>query len=69
MNWNFKEIPYDEWGPWVNQWGYVTTVAQFDQDDIVLKSITPYKTKIIKRFCSWTECQAAIELIEQDRRF
>lgn len=69
MSWNFKEVPYDVWGPWQNQWGYITTIAQFDEDDILLKSITPCKKRIVKRFCDWEECQEAIELIEQDRRF
>ena len=64
-----KSIPFHQWGPWRNQWGYITTVAQFDEDDIMLKSITPYQQKIIKRFCDWEDCQRAIELIEQDRRF
>ncbi len=40
-----KSIPFHQWGPWRNQWGYVTTVAQFDEDDIMLKSITPYQQK------------------------
>lgn len=65
----FKEVPYNVWGPWQNQWGYVTTVAQFDQDDIILKTITPYNTKIVKRFSDWEDCQNEIELIEADRRF
>jgi hypothetical protein len=66
---DLKEIKYDVWGPWRNQWGYVTVVAQFDIDDIILKSITPSKRKIVKRFCDWEDCQKMIELIEQDRRF
>ena len=65
----FKEVPYNTWGPWRNQWGYVTTVAQFAEDDLILKSETPYNTRILKRFCDWKDCQRAIELIEQDRRF
>jgi hypothetical protein len=69
MTLEFQEIPYRKWGPWRNQWGYVTVVAQFDDDDIILKSITPYNHKIVRRFCDWEECQEQIELIEQDRRF
>jgi hypothetical protein len=65
----FKEVPYSVWGPWQNHWGYVTTVAQFDEDDIILKSITPSKHKIVHRFTDWETCQEAIELIEQDRRY
>lgn len=65
----FEEIPFCQWGPWKNQWGYVTTVAQFDHDDIILKTVTPYKTKIVKRFSDWEDCQSEIELIEADRRF
>lgn len=65
----FKEVPYNVWGPWQNYWGYITTVAQFDEDDIILKSITPSKSKIVHRFTDWKDCQEAIELIEQDRRF
>ncbi len=66
---DFKEVPYAVWGPWRNQWGYITTVAQFDEDDIILKSITPYNFKIIERYTDWEDCQRRIELIEQDRRF
>lgn len=65
----FKEVPYNVWGPWQNYWGYIITVAQFDEDDIILKSITPSKSKIVHRFTDWKDCQEAIELIEQDRRF
>ena len=50
-------------------WGYTTTIAQFSDDDIILKSETPYNTKIVKRFCDWEDCERAIMLIEQDRRF
>lgn len=66
---DLKPIPFQQWGPWRNQWGYVTTVAQFDDDDIMLKTVTPYQKKIIRRFCDWEDCQREIELIEQDRRF
>ncbi len=69
MFYEFEKVPYNQWGPWKNQWGYITTVAQFGEDDLILKSITPYRTKIVKRFCDWEDCQRAIELIEQDRRF
>ena len=65
----FEQIPFHVWGPYINQWGYVTTVAQFDEDDIILKIITPHHTKIVKRFCDWELCADEIELIEQDRRF
>ena len=65
----FEEIPYHKWGPWQNQWGYVTVVAQFDDDDIILKTQTPYGRNIVRRFCDWEDCQREIELIEQDRRF
>lgn len=66
---DFRKIPYQQWGPWTNQWGYVTTVAQFDEDDIILKTQTPYNTKIIRRFEDWERCEEAIMLFEQDRRF
>ena len=66
---SFKKIPYQQWGPWRNHWGYVTTVAQFDEDDIILKCVTPYKYKIVERYTDWEDCQRRIELIEQDRRF
>jgi hypothetical protein len=69
MFYEFKKVPYHQWGPWRNQWGYVTTIAQFDDEDIILKSITPCKRKIVHRFTDWEDCQLAIELIEQDRRF
>ncbi len=65
----FTEVPYDIWGPWRNKWGYVTVVAQFDDDDILLKSITPYNKKILKRYSDWEECEKMIDLLEQDRRF
>lgn len=67
--WEFQKIPYDQWGPWQNQWGYTTTVAQFAEDDLILKSVTPYNTHIVKHFCDWEDCQREIELLEQDRRF
>lgn len=66
---DFKEVPYHRWGPWRNQWGYVTEVAQFDEDDIILKTVTPGRTQIVRRFSHWEECAKLIELIEQDRRF
>lgn len=69
MFYKFEKVPHSIWGPWRNQWGYITTVAQFDQDDIILKTITPYNTKIVKRFSDWEDCQYEIELIEADRRF
>ena len=65
----FKEVPYTQWGPWTNFWGYTTTIAQFADDDIILKSETPYNTRIVKRFCDWEDCERALMLIEQDRRF
>lgn len=65
----FKEVPYQTWGPWRNQWGYITTIAQFDEDDIILKSITPYGMRLVRRFVDWESCEKMIELIEQDRRF
>jgi hypothetical protein len=66
---NFKEVPYQQWGPWRNQWEYITEVAQFSEDDIWVKSITPYRYKLIRNFEDWEDCQKFIELIEQDRRF
>lgn len=66
---DFQEIPYQQWGPWRNQWGYVTTIAEFGDDDIIVKSVTPYKTKVIKLFSDWEDCEKFIDLIEQDRRF
>ena len=69
MFYEFEKVPYQSWGPWRNQWGYVTEVAQFDDDDIMLKSMTPYSTKIVRRFTDWEDCERMIALIEQDRRF
>jgi hypothetical protein len=63
------ELPAQIWGPWRNHWGYVTTIAQFSPDDILLKSIRPNKTKVIKYFSDWEDCADYVELIEQDRRF
>ena len=65
----FKEVPYQLWGPWRNQWGYVTTIAQFEEDDIILKTVTPYQGRIVRRFSHLEVCAKMIELIEQDRRF
>jgi hypothetical protein len=69
MFYEFKKVPYSTWGPWRNQWGYVTEIAQFDDDDIMLKSTTPYNKRIVHRFTDWEDCQRVVELIEQDRRF
>lgn len=69
MDLEFQQVPYHTWGPWRNQWGYVTVVAQFSEDDILLKTTTPYNKKILKRYSDWEDCQQMIELIEQDRRF
>lgn len=65
----FESIKYQQWGPWRNSWGYTTTIAHFDDDDIVVKTETPYNTQIVKKFCDWEECESFINLIEQDRRF
>ena len=69
MLYEFEEVPHTVWVPWQNQWGYVTTVAQFSEDDIILKTITPFNKRIVKRFTDWEECEETICLIEQDRRF
>ncbi len=63
------ELPAQVWGPWQNHWGYVTTIAQFSPDDILLKTIRPNRTKVIKYFSDWEDCADYVELIEQDRRF
>lgn len=65
----FKEVPYQQWGPWTNHWGYTTVIAQFDHDDIIMKVTTPYNRKIVHRYSDWESCQDMVELIEQDRRF
>lgn len=65
---DFQTVPYQQWGPWRNHWGYVTSIAEFD-DDIIVKSITPNNKKIVKRFVDWESCEDFLELIEQDRRF
>ena len=69
MKHDFAQVPYQQWGPWRNHWGYVTSIAEFDPEDIVVKSITPYNTKLIRYFTDWEECERFIDLIEQDRRF
>jgi hypothetical protein len=66
---DFKKIPYPTLGPWRNQWGYITVIAQFDEDDIMMKVITPENHRIVKRFTSWEDCEQAVMLVEQDRRF
>jgi hypothetical protein len=65
----FKEVEYQKLGPWRNQWGYITEIAQFDDDDIIMKVLTPSKQRILKRFTSWEDCEEAVVLVEQDRRF
>lgn len=65
----FKELPYQLWGPWRNQWGYVTAVAQFGDEDLVLRTVAPNKKKLVRHFTHWEDCAKFIELIEQDRRF
>jgi hypothetical protein len=69
MYYKFDKVPYQSWGPWRNQWGYITEIAQFDEDDIILKTITPFKKQIVKRFTDWEECEETVYLIDQDRRF
>jgi hypothetical protein len=66
---DFKSVQFQQFGPWRNQWGYVTTIAHFDDEDIMVKTETPYETKIVKMFCNWEDCERFIDLIEQDRRF
>lgn len=65
----FEEVPFQRWGPWKNHWGYVVELAQFDEDDIILKTLTPYGKKVVKRFTDWEECEGELELIDEDRRF
>ncbi len=65
----FEKVPFQRWGPWVNHWGYVVELAQFDEDNIILKTRTPYGKRFVKRFVDWEECEAELELIAEDRRF
>lgn len=64
-----QQQPYHTWGPWINFWGYETAVAQFDDDTIIVKSLTPYDEELVAYFTEWEECQDFIMLLEQDRRF
>lgn len=64
-----KELPYQKWGPWTNYWGYETTVAQFDDNTIVVYSLTPYNEELVAYFTDWEECEDFVMLLEQDRRF
>lgn len=66
---DFKKVKFQQWGPWRNHWGYETTIADFGNEDIVVKTLTPYKTKVVKNFSDWEECEDYIEQINQDRRF
>ena len=66
---NLKLVPYQQWGPWRNYWGYETTIACFDHDDIVVKVIGPNNAKMIRYFADWESCEEFIDLVEQDRRF
>ena len=68
MLFEFQEVPYQQWGPWLNRWGYVTYIADFG-DDILVRSHTPYQTKLVRYFTDWEDCERFIDLIEQDRRF
>lgn len=66
----FTEVPYERFGPWKNSWGYITEIACFSEDDIIIKSLTPYDDELFIRYCdSWEECDYYIMLIEADRRF
>ncbi len=65
----YKKVEYNLLGSWRNRWGYITTIATFDDDNIVVKSITPYKTKLIRHFEDWETCEKFIDLIEEDRRY
>jgi len=65
----FKEIGHNILGPNRNSWGYVYTIAIFSRDDIIIKTITPRKTKIIKRFSCWNAAADYVELINADRRY
>ena len=65
----FQEVPFHKWGPFKNHWGYVVTIAQFDDDDIILKTHTPYGQTLVKRFADWEDCEEELELIAEDRRF
>jgi hypothetical protein len=64
-----KQVPYQQWGPWRNQWGYETTIACFDDEDIIVKTVNSKNVKVVIRFADWESCEEFIELIEQDRRF
>lgn len=64
-----KQQPYQTWGPWINFWGYETVVAQFDDDTLIVKSVTPSDEELIAYFTEWEECEDFIMLLEQDRRF
>ena len=65
----FMEIGHNILGPNRNSWGYVYTIAIFARDDIIIKTITPYKTKVIKRFSCWNDLADYVELINADRRY
>lgn len=66
---DFKQVKHQVLGPWRNRWGYTTTIAQFDDDSIIVRTVTPYKRKLIKHFEDWETCADFIDLIEDDRRF
>lgn len=64
-----KELPYHRLGPWRNYWGYETVVGQFDDDSIIVHSLTPSNEEITAYFTNWEECECFVLLLEQDRRF
>lgn len=65
----WKELGHNILGPNRNSWGYVYTIAIFARDDIIIKSINPYKKKTVKRFSCWNDAADFIELINSDRRY
>lgn len=69
LNLELQELPHHTWGPWRNHWGYETVVAQFDDELIIVKSLTPYDEELIAYFSDWDECEDFIVLLEHDRRF
>tara|TARA_B100000424_G_scaffold226806_1_gene187337 strand:+ start:209 stop:451 length:243 start_codon:yes stop_codon:yes gene_type:complete len=66
---SLKECSHAILGPNTNYWGYKTTIAIFSAKDIMVKTITPRKTRIVKYFDNWDDCADFIDLINADRRY
>jgi len=61
--------PFDHWGPWRNQWGYVIDIAHFSDGMIIVHYETPQGNEGTAYFLDWESCERFVLLLEEDRRF